>query len=225
MNKLFLLYDEYIGKSLQPGSFIMRRQRQGKPIRNSRGDYRLFRALDVVAAARADLLTVIPKEEDLLASSIEELREINKSLREEKELLQQQNEKIRSGCKIMKFGKLNKGLSNVRMFSEEEIVEQSHVSTSQCGVYFLVRRNEIVYVGQSVSVPSRVAQHAKDGKKFDSFAYVICDREQLDIVESLYIHALRPELNGTSVNGKKLAPFNYEEIVRQGTTRFASATR
>lgn len=76
------------------------------------------------------------------------------------------------------------------------------LNVSACGVYFLCRDHkgeaaEIVYVGQSVNVYSRVSAHSREGTKtFDSWSYVECHPEQLDLMESLYIHWLRPQFNG-----------------------------
>lgn len=70
-----------------------------------------------------------------------------------------------------------------------------------CGIYFLQRSTpdgqQIVYVGQSVNVYARVATHALEEKKiFDSWSWVECHRTQLDLLESLYIHWIRPSEQG-----------------------------
>jgi hypothetical protein len=44
---------------------------------------------------------------------------------------------------------------------------------------FLIYEDEIVYVGQSVNMYSRITQHAVD-KKFDRYAFVPCLKEHLD---------------------------------------------
>ena len=61
-----------------------------------------------------------------------------------------------------------------------------------CGVYFLVRNDNVVYVGQSVSVPARVIQH-KD-KDFDKVFYIQADDDRHDI-EDYFIGKLKPEYN------------------------------
>lgn len=63
-----------------------------------------------------------------------------------------------------------------------------------CGVYFLIRGNEIVYVGQSVNVPSRINQHRKD-KRFDRAVYVPCTRQRVSALERHWIERLDPEYN------------------------------
>ena len=67
------------------------------------------------------------------------------------------------------------------------------------GVYFLLDGNDVVYIGQSVNVYVRISSHV--GKKFDRYAFIPCSVEDLDRLESLYIHLLRPKLNGRQ-NGK-----------------------
>ena len=80
--------------------------------------------------------------------------------------------------------------------NEYEIVEGSMPieDFDFCGVYFLLKRYEIVYVGQSLNVFNRIQQHRKD-KDFDRFAWVNVDQSLLDAVERMYIHLFKPPLN------------------------------
>ena len=106
---------------------------------------------------------------------------------------------------------------------ESEIVSASGEVQFICGVYFLVHDGRVVYVGQSVNVIARIAQHIADGKKFSRMAYVPCNRENLDVLESLYIHLLRPPLNGVQINGKykdqKCAPLPLQSLLRVAASR------
>ena len=82
------------------------------------------------------------------------------------------------------------------------------------GVYFLTKNNLIVYVGQAVNVYARVSTHASEKiKDFDSWAYLPCKIEALNKMESLYIHYLKPKLNGTMMNGAKFAPLSIENLI------------
>jgi hypothetical protein len=106
-------------------------------------------------------------------------------------------------------------LTNKALLPEEDIVRASLPWEKSSGVYFLIADREIVYVGQSVNVYSRIDEHAK-GKDFDRYAYVPCPIEMLDKLESLYIHCLRPRLNGSlnGSNGKvKNAPISLELLL------------
>jgi hypothetical protein len=95
----------------------------------------------------------------------------------------------------------------------DEIVDAAKPWQTYCGVYFLRSEGEVVYVGQSVNVFSRISNHRE--KKFDSFTVVPCEREHLDSLESLYIHTLRPKLNGWV--GHTCAPIPLHKLLK-GTT-------
>ncbi len=71
--------------------------------------------------------------------------------------------------------------------------------TSLCGVYFLVDAEEVVYVGQSVSVHGRVSDHIGDGvKRFDRALAIHVPPEDLDATENAFIRALKPRYNRRS---------------------------
>ena len=66
----------------------------------------------------------------------------------------------------------------------------------QPGVYFLLSRGEIVYVGQSVDMRRRIGQHFSDySKRFDAVRFFPCKPEQLIAWEKRCIRAFRPPLN------------------------------
>ncbi len=94
-------------------------------------------------------------------------------------------------------------LDGTRLLRPEEISFGASDWGTTCGVYFLLQDSEVVYVGQSVNIYSRIASHTD--KQFNRFAYVLCRKEHLDRLESLYIHCLQPKLNGGRGNAK-IAP-------------------
>ena len=101
------------------------------------------------------------------------------------------------------------------LHTETEIVAVSEPYKIMCGVYFLVSNDRVVYVGQSVNIPARVAQHKTSGKTFDRVAFVECEKEWLNVLESLYIHVLRPSLNGDSnTKGLKASPLSMQDMLR-----------
>jgi hypothetical protein len=62
-----------------------------------------------------------------------------------------------------------------------------------CGVYFLLRQDTIVYVGQSINVLTRIADHKREGiKNFDRIFVVQCSAVELNHLEALYIDKFRP---------------------------------
>lgn len=111
---------------------------------------------------------------------------------------------------------LSTSLTGKRLLHEKEIVNGSVRWSKPSGIYFLILNDSVVYVGQSVNVFSRIEQHRD--KKFDSYAYVACDIESLDILESLYIHCLKPTINGNQSNGAKSAPLSLDDMM-QGLTK------
>ncbi|MFN2455414.1 MAG: hypothetical protein ABR577_14455 [Pyrinomonadaceae bacterium] len=66
------------------------------------------------------------------------------------------------------------------------------------GIYFLIRGSEIVYVGQSVDIMNRIAQHSREAlKEFDSFSMLECPAEYLATLEAYFIFKFRPRLNSS----------------------------
>lgn len=101
----------------------------------------------------------------------------------------------------------------LRLAQKEEIVGSSVKWEGHPGVYFLIKDGEIVYIGQSINVFSRIGSHGSI-KEFDSYSYVSVEKDKLDIVESLYIHIYNPAQNGgTTGHDTKLAPMNFNEVI------------
>jgi hypothetical protein len=81
-------------------------------------------------------------------------------------------------------------------YMAEEILEACIPAVSFVGIYFLVKDREIVYVGQSgFDVLARISKHRREGRDFDAYAFMQCDKDKVDEFESMYITALMPKLN------------------------------
>jgi predicted GIY-YIG superfamily endonuclease len=80
-------------------------------------------------------------------------------------------------------------------FSQQQILDAALPMGTQVGIYFLVKHDEIVYVGQSIDIFRRIGRHKAEGRDFDSFTFIQCEQEKLDYYESLYIGAFVPEQN------------------------------
>ena len=108
-------------------------------------------------------------------------------------------------------------LTGMRFLRAEDIARVASPWENSIGVYFLLDGNDVVYIGQSVNVYVRISSHA--GKKFDRYAFIPCSIEALDRLESLYIHLLRPKLNGRQ-NGKDdgvmCAPISLDSLLTWG---------
>lgn len=64
------------------------------------------------------------------------------------------------------------------------------------GIYFLLEKQEIVYIGQSMRPYTRVTSHAQEEKiKFDSYHITPCEEDKLDEKESHYIFKYAPKYN------------------------------
>lgn len=87
-----------------------------------------------------------------------------------------------------------------RSYSAEEIISKSTPYQPTCGVYFLMHKDTIVYVGQSVNVYRRTDGHLK-AKLFDRITVIECPKEDLDRVERLYIEKFKPALNKLGKSG------------------------
>ena len=101
------------------------------------------------------------------------------------------------------------------LLTEADIVAGSVPWEHACGIYFLILRGRVVYVGQSVSALNRIATHRE--KYFDSYAFLPCKPEDLDRIESLYIHVLQPAQNGRMSDGQLSAPLRFDEVMAGST--------
>lgn len=128
------------------------------------------------------------------------------------EQLSELERKIEETRRLDAFCSVANDLGLKGFMRESEIVEAASKWENVCGVYFLVKGGKVVYVGQSVSVYSRIASHGS--KDFDSVAFVHCPREQLDLLESLYIHFLAPDQNGNHPCGGKQAPIPLNKLLQ-----------
>lgn len=68
-------------------------------------------------------------------------------------------------------------------------------------VYFLIEAGAVVYIGQTRHLPSRLAQHWQDGKRWERVLFMPVPESELLRVEAQWIAALQPPLNKTSLSG------------------------
>lgn len=83
--------------------------------------------------------------------------------------------------------------SPVDLETEASIVSRSETAP-RSGVYFLIKDEKVVYVGQARNVLSRIGEHV-GYKDFDAWTWIATSIERLDCVEAAYIAALKPALN------------------------------
>ena len=87
----------------------------------------------------------------------------------------------------------NKSVPKVLLYLKDALHEVPNLSP-YCGVYFLIQDDEVIYVGQSVNVPSQIFQHKLD-KAFNRVLYLPVPESDLGTVERAFIKALEPRLN------------------------------
>lgn len=100
-------------------------------------------------------------------------------------------------------------MSNVDELSEEYVLKHS-IPKCDVGIYFLVKMNRIVYVGQTKRGLNRIIEHIEfkryEEKDFDSYFFLPCDPFELDVLEFSYIVKFNPKYN------KSIHPTNINKI-------------
>ena len=61
------------------------------------------------------------------------------------------------------------------------------------GIYFLLKRKKVVYIGQSTNIVSRIKCHSN--KEFDSFRVICCKKSKLHGYEKRWIVRFKPKYN------------------------------
>lgn len=96
------------------------------------------------------------------------------------------------------------------MLNKNEILDKSKNNLSLIGIYFLIKNNKIVYVGQSVNIFKRIADHIRSEKMdFDSYSFENYPKKNLNLIEAEYIIKFEPKLNSYMLpKNSKYAPIN-----------------
>ncbi len=98
----------------------------------------------------------------------------------------------------------------MKLLNKEGVLNlQKYNPNRFCGVYFLLHQHDIVYVGSSICVYSRVQEHLKT-KIFDSFVFIHTDKDNRLQIEELYINKFLPKYN-KALQG---ASYRSEEWIR-----------
>ena len=204
-------------------SFISKCELLGSPIRHrspkrhegfSVLTSKVYSCSEVISRALSDGFEVFPTESD-------ELKRTEDELKRDIDLLRAELSSLEHRCgdlgRVLEFNEIAFSFDLKNLYSQQDIVASSRLYgglESVCGVYFLIYKNNIVYVGQSVNVFSRMREHSKS-KEFDSYVYINCAKEHLDILESLYIHMFSPPLQGRNYpGGSCCAPFSLLNLLK-----------
>lgn len=71
------------------------------------------------------------------------------------------------------------------------------------GVYLLMFDNQIVYIGSSLNIRNRIADHRSNGRPFDEALRIGTRPQDRMRVEQALINALRPRQNRKVTNGER----------------------
>jgi hypothetical protein len=63
------------------------------------------------------------------------------------------------------------------------------------GVYLLMLKGKVVYIGSSLNMPNRVADHRSNGRPFDQVFYIATRANQREALERTLIKAINPLQN------------------------------
>lgn len=80
------------------------------------------------------------------------------------------------------------------LLSKEIILQNQEKFKPIACIYFLIKNNEIVYVGQTIDLYARLSAHSRE-KDFDAYSFVECNIDELDALEILYIVKFKPKYN------------------------------
>jgi len=81
---------------------------------------------------------------------------------------------------------------------QDRMAEYPAMEVPPC-VYFLIEHHQVLYVGQSQNLPSRLTQHEGNGKTWDRVLFMPVPPSELLRVEAEWIAALNPPLNRTRI--------------------------
>lgn len=91
------------------------------------------------------------------------------------------------------------------------------------GIYFLIKRKKVVYVGQTIAFPKRLSGHCS--KDFDSVRFIQCSKKHLTKYEDRWIRLFRPKLNTKNAKADEGKPYIlripvdiYNEVVKRAET-------
>ena len=74
------------------------------------------------------------------------------------------------------------------------------------GIYFLLHKKKVVYVGQSKNLPARIGNH-KD-KIYDAARMIKCNKSRLDYYENRFINLFTPKYNKNQKRFEKASGSN-----------------
>lgn len=196
-------------------SYISRLKREGceldfirEDCSNIHGFRNLYLVSDVVQSAINNNMVLAPPKSAAIKEFSEGLTLTHRRLSDDIDRLKRIKRDLLKEIDLMNgnLSDIAPVLSQTRfsLVPESALIEKSLSYGDACGVYFLIKDMAIVYIGQSINIASRITQHRD--KEFDSVSYVACEKSEMDILESLYILAYKPPLNGIAGGNGQIRP-------------------
>ena len=109
------------------------------------------------------------------------------------------------------------------MTTKEEILNKSRaIIIGNYYIYALLYRNEIVYIGQSTSLITRLAAHVNSNKVFDAWSIIealgnFVPTEKFNAIERSYVSKFKPKYNKHLLRSKPKSKKEkkYEKIYKR----------
>jgi len=99
-------------------------------------------------------------------------------------------------------------------------IDNSIICPRLSGIYFLLKGQDVVYVGQSVNTFKRILDHISDKRKrFDSFYVLDANKEDLNTLEHMYILKFKPIHNFSKKMDRFVVPKIKGEIKQVATIK------
>lgn len=70
---------------------------------------------------------------------------------------------------------------------------QKYIKALQSGIYFLIYKKEIVYIGKTKNISHRLAGHGS--KNYEEYRFIPCEEVYLDAYEKRWIEKFKPKYN------------------------------
>jgi hypothetical protein len=88
---------------------------------------------------------------------------------------------------------------------------EPNIASPQIGVYLLLIKGKVVYVGSSLQMPKRVVQHRRNGRPFDQVFYIATERGQHLKLEATLINAIDPVQNRLGRPGQNTGEISFSK--------------
>jgi len=79
---------------------------------------------------------------------------------------------------------------------EHKFIIENKKNYEKTGIYFLIKNNEIIYIGKTIELVRRLGNHLSEKEKdFDSYFFMEFKEEELNAMEYFFIRKYKPKYN------------------------------